>query len=312
MHDPLAAERALLHAHGAPGAWGSLGLWRAPATQDYASACAALAEAVLAAAWPGPASALMPAQGSALAAAPAPAPRKRRAQPALQPQRVLLLGCGTGQELASVQARWPRAFVLGLEADAARAAQARALGLGDVQHGDALAPPAGPWDVVLSIDAAYHFSPRAAWLRAVRAQMAPGARLAFTDLVLDGRGPGATMLRRLAPMAGVGGQDLLGERAALQRLHDAGFEGAQVQRLEAQVLQGFAAFVPAQAQRLGDAAEAWGWRRVQATAAAMPWCIKMGLGYALFSASAAPAAMRSATSKAEATAASSKGMPTRA
>lgn len=287
MQDDLAAERALLHAHGRAGAWGSLGLWQAPQQQDYASACAALATAVM----------------DSAADAPKPATR--------WPQRVLLLGCGAGQELALLLKRWPQAQVLGIEADAARAQQAQAAGW-DVQQGDALAPPPGPWDLVLAIDAAYHFSPRTAWLRAVRAALAPRGRLAYTDLVASGGRASSALLRRLAPMAGVSGADVLSEAAAVARLREAGFGAAKVRRLDAQVLDGFAHFVPAQAQRLGASAQALAWRRVQGTAAALPWCRKLGLGYALFSASAAPGAMRSATSKAEATAASSNGMPTRA
>lgn len=246
-------QRELLHRHGAAGSWGNLGLW--PAT-GYAAACSALARRV----------------GEAASLAPG--------------QRVLSVACGAGDELEL----WVRAFgighALGVERDAA------ARGLAQRFVGDAVAVtgalPAGPlpiaerFDAVLCVDAAYHLSPRPAYLAQWHAVLKPGGQLAFTDLVLDSRR--SLPLRAAARLCGVPAGDLVGADVRRAQLRDAGFVDVRVERLDAEVLDGFAQFVRAQRARLGPRAAGPAWRRVALTAALIAPCRALGLGYALFSA----------------------------
>jgi SAM-dependent methyltransferase len=180
------SQAELLHHGGRAAAWANLGLW--PLTKssapdalpapDYATACAALADAVAAAAGP------------------------------LRGQRVLALGCGSGQELlhwvlqhgareavgidtdtgaAAGLSLPPQARLLrGSAMDMAAALQCDAAGSGATtkqQATDQESPAA--FDALLCVDAAYHFSPRNAWLQQGRKLLRSGGRIAFTDLVLD-------------------------------------------------------------------------------------------------------------------------------
>jgi SAM-dependent methyltransferase len=187
MADDAGAE--LLHRGGTPGAWGNLGLW--PGAADYATACRALAQRV----------------GEAA-----------RLQPGDQ---LLSVACGAGEELRLWREHFGAHDLLGIEPDAALAAAARAHGR--VLQQDALAPLKGRFDAVLCVDAAYHFTPRQAWLHAMAQRLRPGSRIAFTDLVLDSR-PSAP-LRRAAAWCGVDADDLMLLPVAVAflrelRLHD--------------------------------------------------------------------------------------------
>ena len=246
-------QRELLHRHGAEGSWGNLGLWPA---NDYAATCSALARRI----------------GEAASLAPG--------------QRVFSVACGAGDELAL----WVRAFgvghALGVERDAAARALAKRF-VGDaVMVADALPavplPGAKRFDAVLCVDAAYHLSPRPAYLAQWHAVLQPGGRVAFTDLVLDGRR--SLPLRAAAHLCGVPAGDLVGADVRQAQLRDAGFVDVRVERLDAAVLDGFAQFVRAQRARLGRQAAGPAWRRVALTAALIPPCRALGLGYALFSA----------------------------
>jgi SAM-dependent methyltransferase len=243
------SQRELLHRHGADGRWGNLGLWPAP---DYAAACAALARHV----------------GRAAALAPG--------------QRVLGVACGAGDELALWVREFGLAHALGVERDPQARAMAQRLAGDTVAVVDAVDPQQGPFDAVLCVDAAYHLSPRPAFLAQWHGWLKPGGRLAFTDLVLDGRR--SLPLRAAARLCGVPASDLAAADQRLAQLREAGFVSARCERLDTQVLDGFAAFVRAQRTRLGAMARGPGWRRVAATAALIPPCRALGLGYALFSA----------------------------
>jgi SAM-dependent methyltransferase len=112
---------------------------------------------------------------------------------------VLGVGCGAGDELQLWAQEFGAAQVLGLEPDPALAAAATRFAGPDVEVRTlpwrALASHAGPagcFDAVVCVDAAYHFSPRAAFLAAAWRAPAPGrAAGAFTDLVRDAVAPGA-------------------------------------------------------------------------------------------------------------------------
>lgn len=186
-----------------------------------------------------------------------------RAARLAQGQRVLSLACGAGDELAL----WRSAFGVA-------EAQGTEVGSGPV--------PPGPFDAVLCVDAAYHFSPRRAWMAQAFARLRPGGRFAFTDLVLERRA--GLVLAGAARLCGLTLADLGPAARRTDELAAAGFADVQVQRLDAEVLDGFAAFVRAQRVRLGPLARGPAWRRVAITAALIPPCRAAGLGYALFSA----------------------------
>lgn len=257
-------ERALLHRGGTAGAWGNLGLWPA---DDYGAACAALARAV----------------GRAALLAPG--------------QRVLSLACGAGDELALWIDEFGAAHALGIDRDGALTDRAPPHPQTTLRTGDAAQPELGAasLDVVLCVDAAYHFAPRAAWLAAVRRTLQTGGRLAFTDLVLDrATGTRALLAPLLRPLmqrgaagAGIDLSEVVSDDEATARVAATGFVDVQIDRLDEAVLGGFARFVAAQTRRLGADAKAPGWRRPRATAALIRPCRAAGLGYALLSATAA-------------------------
>lgn len=244
--------------HGGPAAgWGNLGLW----LQDgpYADAAATLALAV--------------GQAAQLQAG----------------QRVLSMACGAGDELLL----WVQAFnvdqALGCDRDPAALALARqriaTAGLAARCAVQAQVPaqaPEGAFDAVLCVDAAYHLSPRRAWLDQVHGLLKPGGRLAFTDLVLD-RGSSAG-LRLAARLCGVAADDLVEVEQRQQQLRDAGFDDVQQQRLDGAVLEGFARFVRRQSRLLGWQALRPAWWPARITAGLIAPCRAAGLGYALYSA----------------------------
>lgn len=294
------AERALLHRGGGPGTWGSLGLWQ-EGGDDYAQACESLARAV------GQAAGIQPGE------------------------RVLSLGCGAGDELLLWVQAFGAAEVCGLEQDATLVAAARerlgrsALPAGtrvQVRAGDATGlatlaqraaegdPALGPpFDRVVCVDAAYHLAPRGPFLRAVRALLRPGGRLALTDLTLGPprRAGWRLLLRGGAALAQVPLAELLPLPAQVARLHAAGFGAVQAQALDEPVLGGFARYVHAQGLRLAHTGLHPDWRRVALTARLIGPCRAAGLGYALLSGAATPSA--TATASDERTALSKSGTP---
>lgn len=261
---PLTTQ-SLLHRGGPLSGWGNLGLWAG--ASHYAEACVALADAV--------------------AAAGALAPG----------QRVLSLACGAGEELLHWVHRHAAATAVGIEADRALAASARqrAAQAGLVAQCRVVVQPALAWatqrsvadgrfDVALCVDAAYHLSPRKALFKQMRRLLVPGGRLAFTDLVLEGRGPRPAVLRMAARLCGVPLADLVSVDERLRQLRDAGFVDVQAQRLDDEVLGGFARFAGTQRAQLGLHAWHPAWARAGLTARLIAPCRRAGLGYALFSA----------------------------
>ena len=289
--DTLAAERKLLHAGGGSSAWHNLGLWPA---SGYAEACSTLARAV------GDAAGLRAGQ------------------------RVLSVACGEGDELsfwldhygcASSAGVDPRlAFVEHRDARIERHpctwAQALETALRQSQR----------FDAIVCVDAAYHLSPRAAWLKDCAGLLKPGGHIAFTDLTLALPGAmrraGLMALRPFFKAGAMTADDLLTPEASMQRLGEAGFCEVQQRELSQAVLDGFAAFARRQSLKLGNHARSPDWRRVRVTASALRWLRRMRplglrLGYALFSARlrSHSACSERAADCAELTADSSSGTP---
>lgn len=254
---------ALLHQGGPEADWGNLGLWTG--ASSYAGACAALADAVAAAAGLAPG------------------------------QRVLSLASGAGQELRHWVQQHGAVQAVGVEPDAALAARARQrlAGAGLLAACPVVAQPALDWaarraaderrfDSVLCVDAAYHLSPRSVLLAALPGLLRPGGGLAFTDLVLDHQAPRSRLLDTAATLCGVPRADLVSADARVRQLLAAGFVDVQARRLDDEVLGGFARFARAQGRRLGAAAWQPAWLAPALTAALIGPCRRAGLGYALF------------------------------
>lgn len=246
--DPFLRQAELLHRGGRPGIWGNLGLWRS-GSDDYATACRALASEV----------------GSAARIAAG--------------DHVLSIACGAGDELVVWVDEFSAAQATGIEIDqACTAATLAALPRVLPAH----------FDRVVCVDAAYHLSPRQAFIDAAFGLLRPGGRLAYTDLVVDGdRGfghIGAPLLRAAARLCGVPAADLGPAEKSIARLATAGWVDIESSRLDEAVLGGFRRFVRMQGRRLGSSAWSAGWRRSAVTAGLIPLCRAAGLGYALFGA----------------------------
>jgi SAM-dependent methyltransferase len=249
----------LLHHPGRAAGWGNLGLW-APLAHDGRDYCSANEQL---------ANALAKAAG-------------------LQPgESVLSLACGAGAELLHWRHRFQAGAVTGVALDA-RPAQQRCAHEPQVTviaaSALALVPRAERVDVVLCLDAAYHLSPRAAFLRVAFDALKPGGRLAFCDLVWDGAAPPPAM-RAAAKLCGIDACELRSVADQQARLRDAGFEPTPATRLDDEVLGGFARFVAAQSRQLGRAAWHFGWWRPAITARLIAPCRRLGVGYAIYAAS---------------------------
>jgi SAM-dependent methyltransferase len=161
--------------------------------------------------------------------------------------------------------------------------------------------PPGSFDAVVCVDAAYHLRPRSTFLQGAFTLLRPGGRLAYTDLLIDDEGPHevsaadtsppqkgsawrSVVLRASARACGLSAEDLAGPHAQLQRLRAQGFIDPSLQRLDAEVLDGFARHVRRQSQRHGLSAWQAAWRRPAITARLIAPCRAAGLGYALIAA----------------------------
>lgn len=254
--------QAWSHRGAAPATWGNLGQWQPG--DDYPTAARRLALRVLQAAHPAPGATL------------------------------LHLGCGAGDELLLSLQALGAALVWAVEPDARAGAQGRRrlaeAGLADrvrwlpLPAATALRQLRGEGlrvHAVVCVDAAYHLSPRAAWLADAAALLRPGGRLAFTDLVAPSPG---RALRAAARLCGVDPADLGPAGQRLAQLAALGLKPQSDERLDEAVLDGFAAFVRAQRRHHG-----WGGPgalRAHATAALIGPARRRGLGYALFAAGA--------------------------
>lgn len=103
--------------------------------------------------------------------------------------RVLDAGCGRGADLPALMAAVPGARIVVVDAAAPFIAHVAAAYPGvTAVCGDMGDPPGGPFDLIWSGGAIYNLGVTAA-LQGWRAHLAPGGRVAFSDLVLRGDAP---------------------------------------------------------------------------------------------------------------------------
>jgi cyclopropane fatty-acyl-phospholipid synthase-like methyltransferase len=220
---------------GRPTRWQNLGLWRG--TEDYETACEALAVAVGEAAGLGPG------------------------------DRLVELACGAGAAFDVWRKRFGVAEVIGLEVDEGRAA--RASELGRVLTGPAIVDgqlvgldAMGPFDAVVCVDAAYHLGSAGALATASHAALRPGGRLAFTTLTRDGNESEGEQNGWVSRGAGLSDGAIQSRPAWRQILAATGFSDVATTTLD-DVLAGFVAHV-GRRRRTG-----WrtpGWAKIEATA----------------------------------------------
>lgn len=256
----FAVDRELLH-RGDPEAagWGNLGLW--DGTRTYGAACVALAAKV----------------GVAAELAPR--------------DRVLDAGIGAGAQIALWRERFGVSALVGIDPVASNLAAARAFAGSATQLVLASAPRfegvAGVFDRVVSVDCAYHFDTREGFFRAARARLRPGGRLAFSDLVVRASPSPGAALTLAARAASIPRANLIGDAAMRAQLAGAGFDEITFERLDDEVLLGFARFVARHRARHGLHVRPAGWPKLLATAWLAERAVGAGaLGYVVVGASA--------------------------
>lgn len=100
--------------------------------------------------------------------------------------RVLDAGCGRGADLPALMAAIPGARIVAVDAAAPFIAHVAAAVPGvQAVCGDMADPPGGPFDLIWSGGAVYNLGVTPA-LKGWRAHLAPGGRVAFSDLVVRG------------------------------------------------------------------------------------------------------------------------------
>ena len=103
------------------------------------------------------------------------------------PERVLDVGCGRGGTSRFLASRWPASSVIGADlapyteagADASATERCRFVAM----DACALAVPSGTVDMVVSIEAAFHFDSRSGFFREACRVLRPGGVLLLTDIL---------------------------------------------------------------------------------------------------------------------------------
>jgi len=218
--------------------WQNLGLWRG--TEDYDTACEALAVAVGEAARLGPG------------------------------DKLVELACGAGAAFPLWQRRFGVTDIIGLEVDAGRAARASELGrvltgpaivdgqLVGLQAVDAF----DRFDAVVCVDAAYHLGSASALATASHAALRPGGRLAFTTLTHAGSGSDEGEAGWVTRIAKLSDGAIQSQQAWSQTLEETGFSEVTTTALD-EVLEGFVAHV---GRRRWAGWLTPGWAKIEATA----------------------------------------------
>jgi 2-polyprenyl-3-methyl-5-hydroxy-6-metoxy-1,4-benzoquinol methylase len=128
------------------------------------------------------------------------------------------------------------------------------------------AMPAGSFDHVVCVDAAYHARSAQAFLATARQAMAPGARLGFSTLVTADGAPRTWLLRQGLALADIPEASLLSGAGWRQAMTDAGLRLDLMDDATTAVLGGFSAFVTRRAACLSPLAKRQpAWWKIAAT-----------------------------------------------
>lgn len=139
------------------------------------------------------------------------------------------------------------------------------------------------YDALVVVDAAYHFHGLPLFLKEASTRLRSGGRLAFTTLILDPKWELAPawqkrLVLKFAAAALIPAESLVGEKKLKESFLAAGFDPALYERLDHEVLEGFADYVMRRRKDLK-----WrergsvDWWKVEATAAAARQLLRTGL-----------------------------------
>lgn len=112
------------------------------------------------------------------------------------------------------------------------------------------------YDAIVCVDAAYHFTGSAHFLKGAKAALVPGGRLAFTTLLLGNGWSSLSLMKRLgirllANLAAIPRASLISESAWRSEFESLAYEPSEFRRLDREVLLGFAEFVERRQIALG-------------------------------------------------------------
>jgi MPBQ/MSBQ methyltransferase len=143
-----------------------------------------------------------------------------------EPRTILEAGCGLGGSSRVIAERWPNADIVSIGVSERQVGYCRAHAAGSRRSylrmdATQLAFPAASFDLVVSVEAAFHFNPRTAFFAEARRVLRDGGMLVLSDILVESAAwPGSASV----PAANFG-TDPHRYAAALE---SAGFSGVQV------------------------------------------------------------------------------------
>lgn len=139
------------------------------------------------------------------------------------------------------------------------------------------------YDAIVVVDAAYHFHALPAFLKEASSKLRSSGRLAFTTLILDSKWELAAdwqkrLVLKFAAAALIPSESLLTEKQLTESFLAAGFSSPFCEKLDREVLEGFADYVMRRRKEIKwrERASA-AWWKVEATAAAARQLLRSGL-----------------------------------